>query len=206
MFKKIFRNLFICTALIAIAAFPKMALAQEAAGGLQNEQISTQAPLGTILRAPMPYSRTLTDYYTARSLPGTGFAYIYVSANVTIDGQYNRIMSVNKVTTYQADGSFNFDRWEQTSLTYKKYSNYVWVKATGYVYFKGFLGFADKQYIEINRNLYIQEAFMHGLGDSLFVGTIVFVQYLVIFLLIALLILACIALIKYIWGTKDKGK
>lgn len=156
MFKKCILGAIVALSVSAFVGIPKIAQAQtlppeETVIVSQNDTV----PLGAVLRAPMPYNRSLVGYHTARSALTLGFAYIYVKADVTIDGQYNRIMNVRGVYSYYADVSYNFTNWEQLSITYKKYNNYVWIKVTGYAYFNTLQGWADKQYVEFSRNLYI---------------------------------------------------
>ncbi|MDY5270782.1 hypothetical protein [Tractidigestivibacter sp.] len=102
-------------------------------------------------RTPMPYTKTLTASKAARSASTGGFAYIYLKADVTIDGQYGSVVGINGVWCYQADASRYFVRWEELSLKYRKTSSTsVWAKATGYVYFSNpSTGMQDKYYLEI---------------------------------------------------------
>lgn len=109
-----------------------------------------KSELAEILRAPMPIKRTFTHYVTARSAAALGFAYIYIKADATVDAQNNQVMSLNGAWSYQADASRNFERWEQLSLQSSKGSRSIWVKATGYAYFRDAkTGMAEKMYLEI---------------------------------------------------------
>lgn len=115
----------------------------------------SQVEPGSVLRTPMPYTRTFTTYGTARSAATQGYAYIYIKVDATIDASNDHVISINGAWAYQADSSRNFDHWEQLSLNYSKSSTSIWAKTTGYVYFTGSNGFKDKYYIEVEKTWYV---------------------------------------------------
>ena len=133
-------------AIIGVLLVPNVAVAQEAPSTNQNPEPS----LAEVLRTPMPVKRFYTYYTTARSAITQGFAYIYLKADATIDAQNNRVMALNGAWSYYDGGSRNFERWEQLSLQLSYGANSIWVKATGYAYFKNpSTGLAEKMYLEV---------------------------------------------------------
>ncbi len=122
---------------------------------INQESILPQTRPSSVLRTPMPYTKTFTTYGTARSATTQGYAYIYIKVDATIDASNDHVISIDGAWAYQADSSRNFDRWEQLSLNYSKSSTSIWAKTTGYVYFTGSNGFKDKYYIEVEKTWYV---------------------------------------------------
>lgn len=89
-------------------------------------------------RIPMPVDKLYRMTWTVAPHADM-WANINVDVNATIDAQYNSVMHVNSVSSYQIGTSINFESYTQTSASARWDSNKIYADVFGTVNFRNLL-------------------------------------------------------------------